>query len=81
MVCPPLSTSPLHDGVAMKRAIDLEISVHPYRSVNGVVVEWNSVVRRRVRGEKRWDVAVLPPVQTAEIAHRNAVNWVQVHTR
>jgi len=54
-----------------------EIGVFPYKAVNGVVVEWNSVVRRQDLGEARGQVVVLKPKPSPEMAKLNAQNWVR----
>jgi hypothetical protein len=53
-----------------------QIGVFPYKSVNGVVEEWNSVVRRRDPGEERWQVVVLKPKPSPEQARASAQLWI-----
>jgi len=53
------------------------IGVFPYKTVNGVTVEWNSVVRRQDPGEERWQVVVLKPKASSEFAKLNAQNWIR----
>lgn len=54
-----------------------EIGVFPYKSVNGVVVEWNSVVRRQDPGETRRQVVVLKPMTSPEAAQQAAEAWLR----
>ena len=54
-----------------------QIGVFPYQSVNGVVVEWNSVVRRRDPGEQRWQVVVLKSKESQDLARANAERWIR----
>jgi len=53
-----------------------EIGVFPYSAVNGVVTKWNSVVRRRDPGEARWQVEVLKPKSSPELAQASAQLWL-----
>jgi len=75
MVCPPIHMPTVHE--LMRRKVELDIGVYPYQSVNGVTVSWNSVIRRRHPGQSRWQVTVLPPLASPELAHENALNWVR----
>lgn len=54
-----------------------EIEVFPYKTVNGVVVAWNGIVRRRDPGEARWQVWVMkPPQDSPEAAQKFAEAWL-----
>ena len=56
-----------------------EIGVFPFTSVNGVVTEWNSVVRRKPPGAERTTVTVLPAHKSPERARAHAENWLNAN--
>lgn len=63
----------------MGQPLEIQVGVYPHRVVDGQVVTWNSVIRRRAQGSQRWNVTVLPPFDSAELAHQNALNWARTN--